>query len=98
LIFHGKSPFVIRHGNPEELIVEESRQNIMEKAETRFLETQKKTADRNKATVEYQTEAKARAVKTARLRELRLAKIEADRAAAALKPVEPANKRARRAG
>jgi hypothetical protein len=75
--------------------VEESRQNIMEKAETRFLETQKKAADRNK---EYQTEAKARAIKTARLRELRLAKIEADRAAAALKRVEPANKRARRAG
>ena len=37
----------------------ESRQNIMEKAESRFLETQKKTADRAKATVEYQTEAKA---------------------------------------
>ena len=50
----------------------ESRQNIMEKAETRFLETQKKTADRAKATVEYQTEAKLRATKTARLRELRL--------------------------
>ena len=39
----------------------DSRQNIMEKAESRFLETQKKTADRAKATVEYQTEAKLRA-------------------------------------
>ncbi len=64
----------------------ESRQNIMEKAESRFLETQKKTADRAKATIEYQTEAKLRAVKTARLRELRLAKDEAERAAEALKP------------
>ena len=64
----------------------ESRQNIMEKAESRFLETQKKTADRAKATVEYQTEAKLRAMKTARLRELRLAKDEAERAAEALKP------------
>ena len=52
----------------------ESSQNIMEKAESRFLETQRKTADRAKATIEYQTEAKLRAVKTARLRELRLAK------------------------
>ena len=39
----------------------DSRQNIMEKAELRFLETQKKTADRAKATIEYQTEAKLRA-------------------------------------
>ncbi len=72
----------------------ESRQNIMEKAESRFLETQKKTADRAKATIEYQTEAKLRAVKTARLRELRLAKDEAERAAAALKPAQPAKRRA----
>ncbi len=70
----------------------ESRQNIMEKAESRFLETQKKTADRAKATIEYQTEAKLRAVKTARLRELRLAKDEAERAAEALKPAEPKKK------
>ena len=74
----------------------ESRQNIMEKAESRFLETQKKTADRAKATVEYQTEAKLRAVKTARLRELRLAKDEAERAAAALKPAQPAKRVASR--
>ena len=74
----------------------DSRQNIMEKAESRFLETQKKTADRAKATIEYQTEAKLRAVKTARLRELRLAKDEAERAAAALKSTQPAKKRASR--
>ena len=74
----------------------ESRQNIMEKAESRFLETQKKTADRAKATIEYQTEAKLRATKTARLRELRLAKDEAERAAAALRSTEPSKKRAPR--
>ena len=73
----------------------DSRQNIMEKAELRFLETQKKTADRAKATIEYQTEAKLRATKTARLRELRLAKDEAARAAEALRPAEPTKKRAR---
>ena len=61
----------------------EIAQNIMEKAQSRFLETQKKTADRNKATDEYQSEAKARAIKTARLRELRLAKDEAERIAEA---------------
>ena len=66
-----------------------SSQNIMEKAESRFLETQKKTAERNKATAEYVSEAKARSVKTAKLRELRLAKEEADRAEAALTPVKP---------
>ena len=74
----------------------EIAQNIMEKAQSRFLETQKKTADRNKATVEYQSEAKTRAIKTARLRELRLAKDEAERAAEALKPVEPKKKRVSR--
>jgi hypothetical protein len=79
-------------------IVAEITQNIMEKAQSRFLETQKKTADRNKATVEYQSKAKTRAVKTAKLRELRLAKEEAERAAEALKPVEPKKKRVSRAG
>jgi hypothetical protein len=74
--------------------VAESRQNIMEKAESRFLETQKKIADRAKATVEYQTEAKLRALKTARLRELRFARDEAERAAEALKPAAPKKKRA----
>jgi hypothetical protein len=69
----------------------------MEKAETRFMETQKKNAEKAKAMNEYQTEAKLRAQKTARLRELRLARDEAERAAEALKPVEPKKKRASRA-
>ena len=73
----------------------EIRQNIMEKAEARFLETQKK-AEGSKGTIQYQTEAKLRAVKTARLRELRLAKDEAERAAAALKPAQPAKRPASR--
>ena len=59
----------------------ESSQSAMQKAELRFLEAQKKSAERNKAMAEYQAEAKARAAKTARLRELRLAKEEADRKA-----------------
>lgn len=68
--------------------------NQMEKAQSRFLETQKKTADRNKAAAEYQSEAKAREIKTAKLRALRLAKEEADRIEAAAKPAAPAKKRA----
>ncbi|WP_149760527.1 hypothetical protein [Neomesorhizobium albiziae] len=75
----------------------DNRQNIMEKAETRFMETQKKNAEKAKAMNEYQTEAKLRAQKTAKLRELRLARDEAERAAEALKPVEPKKKRASRA-
>lgn len=75
----------------------DSRQNIMEKAETRFLETQKKNAERAKAMNEYQTEAKLRAQKTAKLRELRLARDEAERAAEAAKPATPKKKRASRA-
>ena len=66
----------------------------MEKAESQFLETQKKTADRNMAYVEYETEAKLRALKTARLQELRFARDEAERAAEALKPAAPKKKRA----
>lgn len=66
----------------------------MEKAESRFLETQKRTADRNMAYVEYQTEAKLRALKTARLQGLRFARDEAERAAEALKPAGPKKKRA----
>lgn len=62
------------------------------------METQKKAAERAKAMNEYQTEAKLRAQKTAKLRELRLARDEAERAAAeALKPAEPKKKRASRA-
>ncbi len=76
----------------------DSRQNIMEKAELRFLEAQKKSAERAKASIEYQTEAKLRAQKTAKLREQRLARDEAERAAEALKLVEPKKKRPPRAG
>ncbi|TGQ64026.1 hypothetical protein EN829_021300 [Mesorhizobium sp. M00.F.Ca.ET.186.01.1.1] len=61
-------------------------QTMMQKAEARFVDKQKKTAERSKATAEYMSEAKAREIKTARLRELRLAKEEADRAAEALNP------------
>ena len=74
----------------------EASQSIMEKAEARFQERQKKTVERNKATAEYLSEAKARIIKTARLRELRLAKEEADRVAEALNPT-PKKKRAPRA-
>ncbi|MDR7221067.1 hypothetical protein J2X13_001473 [Aminobacter aminovorans] len=72
-------------------------ENFLEKAQSRSIEAQKKTAERNSAMAEYQSEAKARAIKTAKLRELRLAKDEADRAAEALKPVEPKKKRVARA-
>jgi hypothetical protein len=68
----------------------------MEKAEARFAEKQKRAADRTQATAEYISEAKARAVKTARLRELRLAKEEAERAAGLSKPVKAGTGRAQR--
>lgn len=68
----------------------------MEKAEARFAENQKRVADRSKATSEYMSEAKARALKTARLRQLRLAKEEADRAAGLLQPVKAIVQRAPR--
>ncbi|MBW8908452.1 hypothetical protein AB6802_26190 [Mesorhizobium sp. RCC_202] len=71
----------------------EGNQTIMEKAEARFMDKQKKTAERSKATADYVSEAKAREIKTARLRELRLAKEEADRVAEALNPT-PKKKRA----
>jgi len=70
----------------------EGNPSIMEKAEARFVDKQKKTAERNKATAEYMTEAKLRVIKTAKLRELRLAKEEADRIAEALNPT-PKKKR-----
>ena len=69
-------------------------QSIIDKAETRFLETQKKNADKARAMTEYHTQAKLRAQKTAKLRELRLAREEADRAAEALKPAPIKKKRA----
>lgn len=68
----------------------------MEKAEARFLETQKKTAARNAAMTEYQTEAKARAIKTAKLRELRLARDQAALEAEASAPEKPAKKKVSR--
>jgi len=71
----------------------EVAQTIMEKAEARFVDKQKKTAERSKATAEYMSEARLRVIKTARLRELRLAKEEADRVAEALNPT-PKKKRA----
>ncbi|WP_432285372.1 hypothetical protein SLT36_00920 [Aminobacter sp. BA135] len=70
--------------------------SFLDKAQLRSIEAQKKTAERNSAMAEYQSEAKARAAKTAKLRELRLAREEADRAAEALNP-EPKKKRAVRA-
>jgi hypothetical protein len=63
-----------------------NKQTGMQKAEDWFAEKQKKTAARLQVTPEYMSEAKARAVKTAKLRELRLAKEEADRAAGSLQP------------
>ena len=71
----------------------DGNQSIMEKAEARFMDKQKKTAERNKATSDYVSEARAREIKTARLRGLRLAKEEADRVEEALNPT-PKKKRA----
>lgn len=72
-----------------------NKPSLMEKAETRFAEKQKKTPERMQATVEYISEARVRALKTARLRELRLAKEEAERAAAPSKPPKARTPRAR---
>ncbi|MDW6026536.1 hypothetical protein SAZ10_32730 [Mesorhizobium sp. BAC0120] len=64
--------------------------------QARFAERQKRAADRMQATAEYVSEAKVRAAKTARLREMRLANEEAQRTAEALKPVETKTKRVAR--
>lgn len=61
-----------------------NKATIMEKAEAKFVERERKANERSKATAEYISEAKARAIKTARLRGQRLAKEEADRAAGLL--------------
>ena len=66
----------------------ERTKSIGETAETRFAKSQKKAAEGAKATAEYIAEAKARAAKTARLRQLRLAKEEADRVAGTLEPAK----------
>ena len=67
------------------------------KANTRFQDAQKKTADRKQASNEYESEAKAREVKTAKLKALRLAKEAEDRLLAALTPAPVKAKRASRA-
>lgn len=66
----------------------DDKQNILEKAQSRFLETQKKAAEKSKVWAEYKAEAEATAAKTAKLRALRLQKEEDDRAAAALAPAK----------
>jgi hypothetical protein len=71
--------------------------DIRAKANTRFLDTQKKAADRKQASNEYESEAKAREAKTAKLKALRLAKEAEDRLVAALTPVAAKPKRASRA-
>ncbi len=75
----------------------EATRTVMEKANARFADAQKKTVDRKKAMAEYELEAKARNIKTAKLRALRLAKEEADRAAEALEPPKVKTKRVRAA-
>lgn len=70
--------------------------SILDKAQSRFLATQKKNAERNEAMNEYQAEVKAREAKTAKLRALRLARDEAERLEAekAAKAAAPKKKRA----
>ena len=70
--------------------------SINDTAEARFAKSQKKLAEGLQATTEYMAEAKVRAAKTARLRELRLAKEEADRAAGTLEPAKIKRERAPR--
>ena len=74
-------------------MIAQSRMKI-ERAQMQLLKTQKKVAERGKAVAEYELESRARADKSAKLRELRLAKEEADRNAAALLPVTPKKPRA----
>ncbi|MCU0830337.1 MAG: hypothetical protein MUC58_02260 [Rhizobiaceae bacterium] len=56
------------------------------RAQSKFIERQKKADDRASAKAEYELEAKMRNAKIAKLRALRLAKEEADKAAIAEKP------------
>jgi hypothetical protein len=56
------------------------------KAQSKFMERQKKADDRASAKAEYEQEAKLRNAKIAKLRALRLAKEEADKAAIAANP------------
>lgn len=68
--------------------------DIRAKANTRFLDAQKRVADRQQSSNDYVSEAKAREVKTAKLKALRLAKEAEDRLAAALMPAPVKAKRA----
>jgi hypothetical protein len=67
------------------------------KANSRFQDAQKKAIDRKQASNEYESEAKAREIKTAKLKALRLAKEAEDRLTAALMPAPVKAKRASRA-
>ena len=73
-----------------------NNQTLMQKAEARFAERQKKTSDRLLATAEYESEAKARAAKTAKLRQLRLAREEVERTEQSSTPVKAKAPRAQR--
>jgi len=78
------------------LELHERTKSISETAEARFAKSQKKAAEGAKATAEYIAEARIRAAKTTRLRQLRLAKEEADRTAGTLPPAKIKRERAPR--
>jgi hypothetical protein len=59
-----------------------SSQKVMDKAQARFQTKEQKLAEQNKAMAEYQAELKAKDQRIDKLRDLRLAKEEADRAEA----------------
>lgn len=66
--------------------MDETRKAITQRKSDRLIEQQKRATDRMQASSEYMIEAKARVAKTTRLRALRLAKEEADRASGLLQP------------
>jgi hypothetical protein len=63
------------------------------RAEASFVKREQQARDADKARAEYQLASRAVEDKTARLRALRLAKEEADRAAVVTAPVAPGKKR-----
>lgn len=71
--------------------------DIRAKANSRFQDAQKKAAERKQASNDYESEAKAREIKTAKLKAQRLAKEAEDRLVAALTPAPVKAKRASRA-
>lgn len=73
----------------ESRVNDTKKNTLFEKADARFMATQKKMADRTRSSSESLAEAKARDAKTARLRALRLARDEELRAAEALNPPAP---------